>query len=152
MSSVQPLVRDSIIEDILVIAPSLRLEDRIELETVGALTPEKALALGFSGNVCKTIVDRFGEPVAMFGIFGHTKDDASIWLLGTPGLFNVRKFFLKNSKEVIDNIRGTFKNIGNFVDSRNKTSIKWLNWCGFEKVGEHIHNDVKFYHYTKEAA
>ena len=38
----------------------------------------------------------------------------------------------------------------NYIDSRNKLHLDWLNWCGFKIINEKTFNDVLFYGFIKQ--
>lgn len=53
------------------------------------------------------------------------------WLLGTEGLNKMKKFFVKNSKLVLNLMKYNYSYLVNYVDASYDNAVKWLKWCGF---------------------
>ena len=43
----------------------------------------------------------------------------------------MKKFFMKSSKIIIEEMKKEFELLFNVVDARYIKAIKWLRWCGF---------------------
>jgi len=69
----------------------------------------------------------------MFGIsrMGELSMIGVPWLLSSKSLPKHAKAFLRRNKEYIDEELGNFGLLMNYVDARNKVSIRWLKWLGF---------------------
>jgi len=126
------MVRSSIEQDIGRMKNSLRESDIQEVYAAANLTPEQALRFSYeSSSMCLT-VEKNKEPIAMFGISPATliSNTGSIWLLSTDGIKSIRKSFIKKSRWFINIMLSQFPLLENYVDARNKLSIRWLKWCG----------------------
>jgi hypothetical protein len=105
-----PFVRPSIESDCDYIADHIRAADQRECD-LWELLPKDSLSTGFRYSVQPlTVVDRNGNPAAMFGVTqaetpGFDKSsDATIWLLGTDELFTFPVEFVRQSLMWIDHI------------------------------------------------
>ena len=63
----QGYTRDTIKEDIKILASTLRPSDIAEITAASGLSVMDALEVGRQGDVCKTICTSEGVPVAIFG-------------------------------------------------------------------------------------
>lgn len=52
-------------------------------------------------------------------------------MLATDEMDRCRHFVAKHSRLYIWQMMNDFEILENWVDARNETSIKWLQWCGF---------------------
>ena len=55
---------------------------------------------------------------------------ACMWLLGTRVIRQYPIAFLKDSREWMERMLNEHKHVVNYVDERNKRSLKWLKWLG----------------------
>ena len=129
--------RLSTLEDIKYLAPRLRTSDKKEILASVGLTPYEAMMIGYLENVIVfTIVNKYNEPVAIFGINDVGQNVGAIWLLATDKLKDIQYSFLRENKKVIDFLNTKYKILWNFVDCRNSLHIKWLKWCGFKFINK----------------
>jgi hypothetical protein len=125
------------LEDLKYLAPRLRYEDKREILSAVGLTPYQALLTGYIENVIVfTIVNKYNEPVAIFGINDVGQNVGAIWLLATDKLKDIQYSFLRENKKVIDFLNTKYKILWNFVDCRNSLHIRWLKWCGFKFINK----------------
>lgn len=122
-------------EDCELIAANMRLEDIMECACLWH-TPLDALLLGFEhSDVCYTLVDPEGEPVAMLGVVASPtyENFGSIWLLGTPGIEKFSYRFLRHSKKVLNEFYDEtgYDAMYNYTHKDNVVHHKWLQWLGF---------------------
>lgn len=129
-----PYVRPTVEDDIHTVAANMRYEDVAEVRAASGLGPLRALDVAFKWTPqCWTIAPEWEDPIAIFGITPYPAwERAGIcWLLGTEGMLNHRKVFLRNSVEVLREVSRDYELIFNLVDERNTVHIRWLKWCGF---------------------
>jgi hypothetical protein len=154
-----PFVRPSIESDCEYIADHIRAADQRECD-LWELLPKDSLSTGFRYSVQPlTVVDRNGNPAAMFGVTqaetpGFDKSsDATIWLLGTDELFTFPVEFVRQSLMWIDHIcrplAAKHGHVGNWVDERNTKHVDWLIWVGFVRTSSIIKGDVSIAYYRK---
>jgi hypothetical protein len=119
--------------DIEELAENLRDEDLEEARAYG-LPPIVGLTMSFrtSYEVWTGRVD--GELVTVFGIAKKTalSDEGVPWLMGTPLVEKYGFAFARRNKAMVKSWRERHPVMRNFIDTRNKTSIRWLKWLGFE--------------------
>ena len=126
------LVRDSERVDIEHIAKNMRRSDIDEIWASNNRLPKEALEIGLKESLkCITGLSN-NIPVCIFGINPDTilGRSAVLWLLSTPDIITNKYIFLKKSKGFIEMFLEEYSFLYNFVDDRNKDSIKWLKWCG----------------------
>lgn len=108
------------------ITPYLRKADLEEINAMTGLNPELAVAYsiahtekGFSAIYNKKIVSIFGV------------SNGLIWLVGTDEISEHPITFFKLSKKIFPELTTGYKRLENYVDERNKLSLRWLKWLGF---------------------
>lgn len=112
----------------------MREEDM--LECMGLMThPRDAVyySLEMSKKCYSVRSDAYGLHCC-FGVCGMPdKPNVGVaWLLGTRKLPKIRKFFLKNSKDRLNDLLEGFDYLTNFVMKTNTLSMRWLKWLGAE--------------------
>lgn len=116
------------------IAKNMRPEDAEEVWASDRQTPEEALLEGLErSDLCWTgFVD--DRPAMMFGVAPLTilAGQGAPWLLGTNEVLKVKKKFILECGHYISKMSESYPHLINFVDARNKISIRWLGRMGFE--------------------
>lgn len=121
-------------EDCHELAETMRQEDRDEIWHLARVTPMDALLGGLEGHYCKTVL-LDGAVVAMFGVSGIGKDGDGIpWMLASDLLKKIRKPFLRESKEYLDEMFHGYKRLYNVAWQKNKEHLRWLKWLGFKTL------------------
>ena len=154
-----PFVRPSIESDCDYIADNIRKADQRECD-LWELHPKDSMSMGFRYSLQPlTVVDRNGNPAAMFGVTqtdapGFDKNsDATIWLLGTDELFTFPVEIVRQSSMWIDHIcrplAAKHGHVGNWVDERNTKHVDWLIWVGFVKTSSSTKGDTTISYYRK---
>ena len=141
--------------DAIDLAPRLRAIDNLEVECVGS-TPEASLLKSFTlpnTVVLSGIAD--DEVIFMCGVsdFPDNPEMGVIWMLASPNIRTHRKCVLKLSKPTIDKLSKPYKAVYNLVHKDNKTSIRWVEWCGFtvDKTVTYDQGGEEFYLLIKES-
>ncbi len=116
------------------IARRMRQADRDEIAAASGRSPGSALVFSLrkSSAAWTAIVD--GQPEVMFGV-GDINILAGVgapWLLGTDAVEKHYIQFLRKSVSFRDQLLARYSVLRNFVDARNKASIRWLKWLGFQ--------------------
>lgn len=114
------------------IARRMRQADRDEIAASSGSTPFRALAFSLrkSDRAWTALID--GQPEIMFGV-GQINVLAGVgapWLLGTDAVDVHRRQFLRRSVSFRDQLLARYPVMRNFVDERNRTSVRWLKWLG----------------------
>ena len=111
----------------------LREEDMLEI--LGLMHhPRDAVYMSYaSSSKCYSVKDEWNNLYCSFGVT-PIKDTniGSAWLLGTRRLPSIKKFFLQNSKDRMQELLVGFDYLTNFVMRSNTLSIRWLEWLGAE--------------------
>ncbi|RJT42009.1 DUF2833 domain-containing protein [Mesorhizobium waimense] len=115
------------------IARRMRQADRDEVSAASGRSPADALifSLRKSSHAWTALID--GVPEVMFGV-GDINVLAGVgapWLLGTDAVDRHYVAFLRRSVGFRDQLLRRYSTLRNFVDVRNRASIRWLRWLGF---------------------
>ena len=109
----------------------LRFNDRRECSIWG-VTPLEALTepLVISGS--KTFTLRLdNDPIAMTGNVPIEDRFGRIWMLGTGGINNNFRPFLRGCRGVIELLQEGYDSLENYVPVDHHETIMWLSWFGF---------------------
>jgi hypothetical protein len=75
----------------------------------------------------------YGDKVAcVLGCCGEVGKWGVPWLLGTEHSKHVKKAFISDLKSCLNVMLYKYKSLINFVHPKNKESIRWIKWLGFE--------------------
>ena len=111
----------------------LREEDMLEI--LGLMHhPRDAVYMSYvTSSKCYSVKDEMNNLYCSFGVAPiEGTNIGSAWLLGTRRLPQIKKFFLKNSKEKVEELLNGFDYLTNFVMKSNMLSYRWLKWLGAE--------------------
>jgi len=117
--------------DIESVLPIIRQADRDEIEGALQISLNTSLADGLA-NCCKAskiVVD--GLIVALFGDTRHDERLGIPWLVSTTHVERYPRAFLQVCKPEVEEMLVRHEALINFVDVRNTTAIRWLEWLGF---------------------
>jgi len=74
------------------------------------------------------------EDCRIVGSFGVVPSPAPnvgiIWMLGTHRMHNIKKTFVKHSREWVGRLFGDYTTLTNLVMTDNELSVRWLTWLG----------------------
>lgn len=146
-------LREATVQDAYNLAPLLRQVDIDEIDAVTGGEPLEALLESIEhSHVCRVgLVD--GEYACIYGVRRQSllSDDGLIWMLGTDILSKHWVRFLKENTEEIKDITANTKFVENWCDIRNKITIRWLKWLGFEfdEAKPYGVKGLPFYHFWK---
>ena len=118
---------------LVAMAGRLREEDVRELEDAYGENAYFVLGQSFAASVLcwAAVVD--GETIAMFGVTPRGPWPAGRpWMIGTKDLDRHRFKFSKGCAAVVQEMLGTFPSLENVVDQRNRKTVRWLKWLGFD--------------------
>ncbi len=122
------------LEHVAPIAENMRREDVEEVLAATGRDPLSALQGSFDASVlCWTgTVD--GAPACMFGVapIDILGGVGAPWLLGTDLVPANTAPFLRRNKAYVARMLALFPCLFNYVDARNRQSIRWLKWLGFD--------------------
>lgn len=114
----------------------LRKEDVDEC-ALGGMTPEQALLMSVKGSTHSYRMFKDGELLAYWGwrdgsvISGNCR----AWMLSTPAIENYRMYAARKSREIINELLFDHYSVTVIVDPSYTTSVRWLHWLGFKRIG-----------------
>lgn len=125
--------REGTRDDAIWFAGRLREADKRELIASSGQDPIVMLMASQAMGNC-FVAEHEGVPVAIFGlpIVSQLPKVGIPWLLGTDKLDDLRISFGLESIHMVELWREQVDQMVNFVDSRNRKSIEWLQWLGFD--------------------
>jgi len=148
-------VRAARTEDVVALAPRLRVADLRELEGATGESPEVVLRAGvLESEPCFAIVDPRDTPVALFGVVPDAlaPDVGLLWLVAADELDRHPVSFVRACRGWVMQLQLRYRVLWNWVDARNGVHVRWLIWCGFElieRVEDHGANALPFYRFHK---
>jgi len=117
------------------VACHMRQSDRDEVMASVGMYPLPALMMSVTdSNRTYAMLTDDGTPFVLFGVAplaGHPGVGVP-WLLATDDVVNNRIFCLKTSLRYVKEFLEDYEILLNFVDVRNRLSIEWIKWCGFQ--------------------
>lgn len=115
------------------VANNMRSEDVKEIWLTDRSSPIGALEICNITSDKKFALLLNGEPIMAFGIDRDgLSDHARVWLLSTPKISQVRRFFIKHSKAVFLSLTKEYTLVYNYVHEQNSVALRWLKWLGFK--------------------
>ncbi|HJU38190.1 MAG TPA: hypothetical protein VJ724_01360 [Tahibacter sp.] len=115
------------------VAAQAREADIAELWAVAHVTPAEAIrqGLALSGDARAALFD--GVPACVFGVstIAEFPGRAVPWMVGTAALERHQSAFLRRCRPVVLDWASRYDLLVNWVDARNLTAIRWLQWLGF---------------------
>lgn len=130
----------------------MRMADMLECIGLGE-HPRLALEQSYEASEeAWTITSSDCRTVASFGVTQSSKgkDVGIIWLLGTYRIHNIKRTFIKHSKEWLDRLMGDYQALTNIVCENNELSVRWLTWLGATWSDVGIENYKQFTIYKSE--
>ena len=120
--------------DLTYIANTMRSGDIDEVWASHNATPFEALKISINASEYCVVALADDEPVAVFGLIVRDMltGTGCPWLLGSESVKNYRRELLEYSPQVVSEMLEICPRLYNYVDVRNKPSIRWLKWLGFE--------------------
>jgi len=126
-------------EHIEELAFTMRPADVRECWAAAHYSPLDALkhSMYFTAHPWSGMVD--GHVMAIWGVAKHSflAKEGIPWMLTSNLVDKHTKEFLKQSKGLLETMLAESSMLINMVDKRNKQSIRWLKWMGFE-IGEAV--------------
>lgn len=137
-------------------AANLRQADREEIAASSGLPPLGCIREGLRLSSHAWIVqDDAGAPICIFGAAPSAQADVGIvWLLGTDGIADEAFAIARATLRYLAALHATYPYLFNFVDARNTVSLRWLQWAGFDVIGEREAfgaGNIKFYEVVRRA-
>lgn len=124
-------IRDSVVEDVYLLADRLRPEDEAEITGLG-LSPRAALRASYRHAILRKTALVDGEIAAMWGLGGVMLSDAGTpWLMTTILVERVPITFLKVGKAELAQMFEHRRFLSNYVLASYKRACRFLEVLGF---------------------
>ncbi len=109
-----------------------RAADEAELWAGFRHTPHEAAEIGLASSDAWSIF-LYGSLAGVFGVVPHgTKHGVGCpWAILSPAVEMHPRPFLRASRQEFAKMQEQFYYLINYVDARNTTAVRWLNWLGF---------------------
>lgn len=127
----------------------LRGDDERECYAMMGISADEGLQKGFDKSLLVWVGLLDGVPFNCFGVTStSTLNYKGIpWMLGTDAIQHVKKEVKLQSRFYVRRMLSHFEILENWVDTRNKVSIAWLDWCGFTVEAPEIYGfEKKLFH------
>jgi hypothetical protein len=112
----------------------VRGADLIEMEAALLMDTKTALLMSYClSTECYAWMCN-GQVAAVFGVAPDADAEGvgCPWMIGSELVAKENKWFLRNSRRVINDFNKRFPLLENYVHPDNSLSIRWLEWCGFK--------------------
>ena len=108
-----------------------------ECWAAGHRTPRQAITESLAATPDAKVGLYKGRIVCMYGIaeISILSNIGIPWLLGTDEIEDHSKYFLRQNRYYMNQIKKKYAFMFNFVDARNTVAIRWLKWLGFSVYG-----------------
>lgn len=113
-------------------------EDKRSVNDVTAVSPSEALVASMEASEEYAVWVCDGKPMAIFGIAkprSVTSDFHYAWMYNTKAASKHKKLFYWGSVVWIKAAKAKYGELRAHCDSRNPTSLKWLQKLGFKSIG-----------------
>ncbi len=124
--------------DGVLLASSLREIDIIELKKFDGSAPEAAIRQSVENSkIAFSLHDNQERLLAVTGV-GWTFNPrvGRVWLLATPHFDGASFTIARGTRDLIRYFMQGHDVLSNFVYSKNRKTVRWLKWSGFETVSE----------------
>jgi len=130
-------LRKATLKDFKYVVNNMRVMDKMEAHYQTGMKPEDALSFTYMGSeVNMAIANDNDEPIGLCGV----QNDGCIWCVATDDLYSNKKYriqLIRQGREWVDNLLGSYKILYNYVYAENTSAIKWLKSLGFTFVNYH---------------
>ena len=122
-------------EHIRYLARHMRQHDRNEVWAIANHSPEQALKESMDASDYAYSFMQGKKTLAMFGVGSPSLLSLTgiVWFLSTEDTFvKHRRTMAREGRAWLRKFLEKYSPLINFIDIRNKASIRWLKWCGCE--------------------
>lgn len=115
------------------LAENMCQRDRDECWAAGHKTPLQAITESLAASPNAQVGLCRGRVVCMYGVaeISILSNIGIPWLLGTDEIEKHSKYFLRQNRYYMKQVKKRYAFLFNFVDARNIVAIRWLKWLGF---------------------
>lgn len=130
---------DARAEHVEAIAQRARQADVNECWWQTGMTLRAGLSLSIEHSTIARVGLADGVPAALYGVTDRGEDGGQVWMIGTTLLQIHRRVFMRISHDQVEEFRGRFHRLWNYVDATNLVAINWLICLGFLLYGPMPH-------------
>ncbi|PBB68144.1 hypothetical protein CK228_13625 [Mesorhizobium sp. WSM4312] len=131
-------IRRAKVADAIFLAPRLRSADRDECKAALGMEPEVVLPLLVQqGNYVWAGVEPSGEVFGLFGVDPSGPYMGIVWMVSSPAIMNYRRELIGLTPKWLKRLHKVRPLLGNHIDARNTTHIRWLKRMGFSFLRTH---------------
>ena len=144
-------VRTATEKDVRYLAPRLRDADRLEMQASGHPDPLEGLLDCLNGSTsCYVAVDESDLPVMIGGVAPSPDSFMGYgWMMASAGMEKHWVAILRNTHQWINDYKGEYTVLTNFVHEKNTLHIRWLRWAGFHFLRKVGINNEGFYEFAQ---
>jgi hypothetical protein len=114
------------------IVPYLREADVDEIWAASGMDPGAAVCFSIAVSDPGWAVELNGDPVAVFGARRAGAGIGMPWLVAADVMERHPVHFYRISRRIVEEIKGRYGLLVNWVHAENRLSVRWLKWAGFE--------------------
>ena len=119
------------LEHVKFVADNIRQADKDELYAASGKFPLHAILDGYTHSDYLKTGCVNGVPINIFGTVPVLEETAIVWMVGTDKIKDISIRFLRDSVIYADEMQQGYRLLWNYVDARNHTHHRWLQWLGF---------------------
>lgn len=126
-------LRAASVADALDLLPRLREADRREVEAASG-DVRAALVRAVETSLDPQALIKDGRIEVLYGVVAPDPfgDTAVPWALGSPAAGRLLAIHKSTVLDYLSAVRSTYPHLVNYVDARNRASVRWLGSLGFE--------------------
>lgn len=125
------IVRPATVEDAFFIAHRLREPDLDEIRRDYDTNVEKVLVFGVMSSDEALVYEDTGRVFAIGGVIRGDDGCGIVWQTGTHEIEHRPKFYLRETRKIMNRWLQRYGKLHNFVGSRNAVSIRYLKHLGY---------------------
>lgn len=116
----------------------LRQSDLDEIRAMHGSSPRDAVLTSLQiSSHAYMVLDKSGIPVAVFGAAPHPLPGVGVvWMVGTDDIAKLGFSIARKTRPYFDTLNDAYHILWNYIDDRNKLSMKWLRWGAFRLIAE----------------
>ncbi|MBD9511921.1 hypothetical protein IB265_34800 [Ensifer sp. ENS10] len=122
--------------DAVSLAPRLRAADRRECLAHHGIDPKFLLPYSITEGSHAWAFEHDGKCIGLFGVepVDQHPNFGLVWMVTSDDIFRHKRQILRDSPVWLNKLHDLYPLLGNHVDCRNRSHIRWLRWLGFSML------------------
>lgn len=151
MPAIRPAGTEELMELAMLMAPRMRVADRLEVWRGSLCSPLAGLQLSIKGTRNGFLLENEGRPEAIGGCSPLHNDPrvGAPWMLGTDFITEHPRWFWRATPEIWATVSPGYSWLWNLVDAQNTTHVRWLRKSGCRFLGTRELNGNPFIEFSK---